>query len=382
MREKLQVARPLFPELELLLRRLSEVLTSGWLMNGRFSLEFEEKFAAYCGSSYAVAVNSCTTALEIVLKYIGVAGGDVIIPTNTFLATANAAIFAGATPVLADIKPGTYFLDPAEVGKLISSRTKAVIAVHIAGHIPPEIREIQLICEEKGIPLIEDCAHALGASYGLKMAGTFGLAGCFSFYPTKIITTGTGGMIVTGDENLERFARSVRLHGAGRNLGDIIHIGNDWFLDEVRSCLGLNQMENLAFFLERRREIAACYDRLIEQVEDIQKFPVDELSRHAYYKYPVQITADIDVLKLKKSFPQKYGFELESVYWPTCHLQPVYRKKFGFDIGMFPVAESTLSRQVTLPIHAAISMDDAKYALDCLISEISHQKKSNESGNN
>lgn len=376
MIKKLQVARPLFPEPELLLQRIASVLASGRLMNGKFTAEFEERFADYSRSTYAISVNSCTTALEIVLKYIDVTGGEVIIPTNTCLATPNAAIFAGATPVLADIKARTYFLDPEEVKRLISPKTRAVIVVHIAGYIPPEIAEIQIICEAHGIPLIEDCAHAMGAAYRGKMAGTFGLAGCFSFYPTKIITTGTGGMIVTEDGNLQHYARSMRIHGAGEGFSGITIIGNNWFLDEIRSCVGLNQLEHLEYFLATRREIADCYDKWISSTGLIEKYPLHEGSLPAHYKYPVQINADIDVGNMKTYFPEKQGYELESLYWPTCHLQPVYQKKFGYRPGLFPVAEVILSKQVTLPLHAAMTRDDAEYAFECLLAELENSEKS------
>lgn len=374
MKKELKVARPLFPEKGRLLRNIESVLDTGRLMNGEFSRVFEKKFSDYIKVEHAISVNSCTTALEIVLRYIGVTDGEVIVPTNTFIATPNAVLFAGGKPVLADIKKRTYFLDPEEVRRLISDKTRAVIAVHIAGIVSPEIEEIATICDERGIPLIEDCAHAIGASYKGKMAGTFGMAGCFSFYPTKIITTGTGGMIATGDANLLKYARSVRTHGAGDGLADIINIGNDWFLDEIRSCIGINQMEHLDDFLKRRNKIADCYDRLLSSTKVTERFPAGELGRHAYYKYPVQVTADIDVGEMKKNFPQKYGFELESTYWPTCHLQPIYKKKFGFTVGNFAVAESILSKQVTLPIHADMTTEDAEYAFECLVSEINYRQ--------
>ncbi len=202
------------------------------------------------------------------------------------------------------------------------------------------------------------------------MAGTFGQAGCFSFYPTKIITTGTGGMIVTGDADLDKYARSVRIHGAGDGLADMINIGNDWFLDEIRSCIGTSQMENLDSFLEKRRKVASYYDSMLLSTDLIGKFPVSKLSAHAYYKYPVQVLAEIDVDEMKRIFPGKYGFELETIYWPTCHLQPVYKKKFQFTSGMFTVAETTMSKQITLPIYADITEDEVSYAFECVVSEI------------
>lgn len=373
--KEIRVARPLFPGKTELLQDIATVLETGRLMNGPFAAKFEEKVAEYLGVGQAISVNSCTTALQIVLSYLGVEGGEVILPTNTFIATANAVLFARGKPVLADIKEGTYFLDPAALAGLISAKTRAVIAVHLAGYVPPEIEAIQEICQERGIPLIEDCAHATGASYKGKMAGTFGLAGCFSFYPTKIISTGTGGMIITRDADLAEYSRSVRLHGSGTGLTDIVNLGNDWFLDEIRCCLGLNQMHNLPQFLKIRKQIAKYYDKLLQSTEVIKKLPINKLSEAVYYKYPVQVVEDIDVACLKKDFNRKYGFELESVYWPTVHLQPLYKRLFGYREGTFPVAEATLSRQITLPIHAAMTIEEAEYAFNCLIYEIEPRLK-------
>lgn len=370
MKRKLKTARPLFPGRDELLRNIASVLEEGWLMNGNHSRRFEEDFSRFIGVPHAVSVNSCTTALEIVLKYIGVEGGEVIVPTNTFLASANAVLFAGGQPVLADIKEKNYFLDPGEVERLANGRTRAVIVVHIGGLIPPVIEELLSICKEKNIVLIEDCAHAAGAAYKGRKAGSFGFAGCFSFYPTKIMTTGTGGMITTSDAKLVDFAKSMRLHGAGQGLADITNIGNDWFLDEIRSCLGLNQLKHIGEFIAKRREAAARYDRNLAGCELLEIFPVSPLSYHAYYKYPVQIHESIDTADLKAIFPEKYGFELESIYWPTCHLQPVYKRKFGYEPGLFPVAEKILSRQVTLPLHPEITKDDVDFVSECLLQEL------------
>lgn len=375
MKKTIKVARPLFPEKEKLLKDIKSILESGRLMKGPFTSLFEREFAAYCKSRYAVSVNSCTTALEIILRYIDVSGQEVIIPTNTFIATPNAVIFAGGKPVFADIKEGTYFLDSDEVRRHLSKKTRAVIAVHMAGLVPPEIEDIKSICDKAGVPLIEDCAHAVGASYNDRMAGTFGLAGCFSFYPTKIMTTGTGGMITTDDRDLAGYAKSARFHGAGKGLSDITNIGNDWFMDEIGSAIGLNQLKHLGYFLKSRSRIAAIYDKLVAKTDVLKKFPVSRSSRHAYYKYPVQVTAPIDVEGMKKDFQKKHGFELESLYWPTCHLQPVYRKMFNYKRGLFPVAEAVLSKQITLPVHAAMTAADACSAFEMVVTEINSRMK-------
>jgi dTDP-4-amino-4,6-dideoxygalactose transaminase len=375
MKREIKVARPLFLEKERLLSNISEVLESGQLVKGGFTAQFENDFSNYLGTSHAISVNSCSSALEIVLRYIEVTGGEVIIPTNTCLATANAALFAGAKPVLADIKPGTYFLDPDEVRRLISNKTRAVIVVYIAGYVPPETEEIKKICEERGIPLVEDCAQALGASYNGKLAGTFGLAGCFSFSPTKIITTGAGGMITTEDVNLNEYSRIVRAYGAVAGSLEISQIGNNWLLDEIRSCLGLNQLGSLDLFIQRRREIARYYDQILTSTDLLKKLPINESCNHVYHKYPLQVPVDIDVQDMKTTFEERYGFELESVYWPVCHLQPVYQEIFGYTYGNFPAAESILSKQITLPLHVGITDEDAEYAFECVVSEIERRIK-------
>jgi len=375
MRRKIRTARPLFPEKGKLLKNISSILESGRLLNGEYTASLEEKCRSFLKARYAVSLNSCTTALEVVLRYIGVSGAEVIVPTNTFIATPNAVIFAGGKPVLADIKKDSYYIDPNEVRRLISKKTKAVIVVHIAGLIRPEIEEIRAICDKARIFLIEDCAHAMGGSYKGASAGSFGLAGCFSFYPTKIMTTGTGGLLVTADADLVSYAKSLRLHGAGKGLSEIVNIGNDWFMDEIRGAIGLNQIAHLKSFLKKRAAIAGFYNSLIAKTDMIQKFATPVSSLHAYYKYPVQVTPDIDIQALKDNFKAKYGFELESLYWPPCHRQPIYRSIFKFNKEVFPVTESILSRQITLPIHAAMTREDARYAFNCLILEIKKEMR-------
>ncbi len=375
MRREIRTAQPLFPEKEKLLKNISSILGSGRLMNGEYTASFEEKCGLFLKARYAISLNSCTTALEVVLRYIGVSGAEVIIPTNTFIATPNAVIFAGGKPVLADIKKGSYYLDPGEVRRLISKKTKAVIVVHIAGLICPEIEEIRVICDKAGLFLIEDCAHAMGAVYKGAMAGSFGLAGCFSFYPTKIMTTGTGGLLVTADADLASYAKSLRLHGAGSGLSEIVNIGNDWFMDEISGAIGLNQIAHLKGFLKKRTAIAGLYDSLIAKTDLLEKYEVSKSSLHAYYKYPVQVSADIDVQALRNNFKARYGFELESLYWPPCHRQPVYKRIFKFSKEVFPIAESILPRQITLPMHVAMTEGDARYAFSCLVSGIEREMR-------
>ena len=367
----IQVARPFFRNKELILKAINNILESGRLMDGDYGLTFERDFAKYVGTERATAVNSCTTALEIVLRYIGVKDQEVIVPTNTFIATCNAVLFAGGLPVLVDVKENSYNIDPDEIKKKITDKTKAVIVVHIAGIICEDIFEIQQICKNNGLYLIEDCAHAIGATFKNKKAGSFGFAGCFSFYPTKIMTTGTGGMITTDANGLNEFARSVRCHGRGEaGMSEIINFGNNWFMDEIRAVLGFYQLLDLDKMISKRRMIALNYMEQLKDVKKIKALPLSGNSNPSYYKFPVLLGEEIDSARFKQLFLGKYNVELESVYWPTCHRQPVYRNLFGYKESAFPTAERLLSRQITLPIHPLIEGKDINYVVSKLKAEL------------
>ncbi len=358
---KVRIARPYFKNKKKILNAISKILESGRLMEGRYCLAFEHKFAHYIGTKCAIAVSSCTSALEIVLRYINVKNYEVIVPTNTFIATPNAVIYAGGRPVFADIESDTFCLDPDDFRKRITSKTKAVILVHIAGMISPFIDKIIKICKSHKLFLIEDCAHAHGAMYKGKKAGSFGLAGCFSFYPTKIMTTGTGGMITTNNKNLDVFARSLRLHGRGKDLSDIINFGNDWFLDEFRCAIGFFQLEELENLLERRKKIVHTYLRLLQNQRRLRVYNIPEYIRHAYYKFPVLVNPSINIEKFKRIIKSEYGLELESIYNPPCHLQFIYQ-----NYGRFPVAEDVLNRQIALPIHPLLTHKEILYVVNAI----------------
>lgn len=357
----IKTAYPYFKNRKKILAAFEEIMISGRLMNGKYSVLFEKNFAKYIGTDYAISVNSCTSALEIVLRFINIKGYEVIVPTNTFIATPNAVLYAGGKPVFADIEKDTFCLDPQDLRKRITSKTKAVILVHIAGLITPRISEIMKICRAHKLILIEDCAHAPGSIYKGKKAGSFGLAGCFSFYPTKIITTGTGGMIATNDKKLNVFARSLRLHGAGKNLSNIVNYGNDWFLDEFRCAIGLFQLKELKNLLKARRKIARRYIKFLQNQKDINCYIPPKYIRHSYYKFPLTIDSSVDIKRLRKMIGLKWGFELESVYNPPCHLQPIYK---GY--GNFPVAEDVLNRQVTLPMHPLLTQKEIRHIVKAM----------------
>jgi perosamine synthetase len=357
--------RPFFSEedIEGISVEIRSILRSGRLILGPYTEKLEESFKDYCGVNYAVAVNSCTSALEISLRYFDVAGKEVIVPTNTFIASANAVIFSGGVPVLADIKADTLCLDPAELVKRITPRTKGVIVVHIAGLPCPDIDEIRLICRERNLFLLEDCAHAHGAIINGKKAGSLTDAGCFSFYPTKVMTTCTGGMITTNDDKLKEYAISLRHHGVGKGLHHIINLGNDWLMDEISALIGLYQVKTLEANINKRNKIALRYADALIKLEGLELCKVPSQIRHTYYKYPIFLSSAIDKRALVERIKSEYCIDLGSVYDPPCHLQPLYQRLFGFCDGLFPVADDILKRTCCLPMFVQMTDEEVDYVI-------------------
>jgi len=367
-------AKPFFKEgdIENILDEIREVLNSGRLILGPKAQKFEEMFADYIGVKHAIAVNSCTTALEIVLRYLNVKDSEVIVPTNTFIASANAVIYAGGKPILADIKRETLCIDPDDVLERITSKTKGIIVVHLAGLICPQMRELREICADHNLFLIEDAAHAHGATIDGKKAGSLGDFGCFSFYPTKVMTTGVGGMITMNDDESFEFAKSVRHHGQGRDLTQIVNLGNDWVMPEMTAVLGIYQLKWLEDNITKRNEIAQKYTEALKKMRCLIPITVPSTIRHAYYKYPVLLSDDIDTdaLKMEKLLKEKYNIATGSLYYPPVHLQPIYKRLFGYKEGMLPVAEEVLKRELCLPMF--VEMDDSaiNYVIKSLENEL------------
>lgn len=367
-RRKISGARPYFHEEDVpkILSRMEEIVRGGRLIFGPNTREFEESFRKHVGTQHAVSVSSCTAALEIAMRFFGVQGREVIVPTNTFAACVSAIKYAGGTPVLADMDPQTFCLDADDVLRRINPNTAGVIVVHIAGLIYPEIDRLRDICHERGLFLLEDPSHAHGATIDERPAGSLSDAACFSFYPTKVMTTGTGGMITTDNAALAEYARSVRHHGQGSNLEEIVNFGSDWCMDEISAALGVYQLQRLEENVAHRNRVVEWYRRGLDEIDWIQAPLYPENLRHAYYKFPVLIAEGIDKHKLFEIMREEYEIELGSIYDPPCHLHPVFQREFGFHQGMFPRAEAVLGRQVCLPVHAAISQEDVTTVLAAL----------------
>ncbi|HYM15033.1 MAG TPA: DegT/DnrJ/EryC1/StrS family aminotransferase, partial [Dehalococcoidia bacterium] len=268
-----------------ILAQIDACLATGQLTLGKHGAAFEDAFTRTAGTSHAIAVSSGTSALEIIFRAVGVAGGEVIVPTNTFFATPAAVLHAGGAVRFAECDPDTYAIDIDHARSLIGPATRAVVVVHIGGVITPRIGELQQICAAAGIPLIEDAAHAHGSTLDGRPAGSFGLAAAFSFYPTKVITAGEGGMIATGDAHLAEEARIYRDQGkAGFTSNFHTRLGNNWRLSEPHAIIGASQLKRLPEFIAARRRIASIYDRSLPAL-GITPLAVPASVVSNYYKY-------------------------------------------------------------------------------------------------
>lgn len=352
----LRKARPHLPEADLpaLLRDFEAILRSGVLTQGPYLERFEEEFARAAGVRHAVGMSSGTAPLEVALRFWEVAGGEVVMTTNTFMATVHAAILAGATPVLADIDPGSLSSRLEQIRPHVGPRTRAVVVVHVGGLIVPDAAEIAAFCAERGLPLLEDAAHAHGARLGGRPAGSLGTAGSFSFFPTKVMTTGEGGMLTTGDDGLAEFARSFRCHGIGPDRL-LVRPGANYRLPELSAALGLRQLARLERTLRERDLLARRYDEGLDALgREVARFPAADppAGRHAWYKYPVTLEADRE--RIAAALGER-GVPVGSLYWPPCHLQPSARDRLGTGEGDCPVAEEVLRRTLTLPLYNGLS---------------------------
>lgn len=349
------VARPLIGEAEK--RAVMEVLDSGQLAMGSRTEAFERAFAQYVGAKHAIGVNSGTAALIVALQAHGVGPGDEVITTPfSFIATATSIIACGATPVFVDIDPFDLNLDPDQVEDAITDRTRAVMPVHLYGH-PARIEEIRQLCEDHGLALVEDAAQAHGAEHAGRRVGTFG-TGCFSFYPTKNMTTGEGGIITTNDDEVARLCRIIRSHGQEvRYKHD--YFGLNWRMQDLNAAIGLVQMDYIEDWNRARIANAEKLANLIRAVETPRVRPGD---RHVFHQFTVRIPRDRD---RAQQLLQEAGIG-SAVHYPIpIHQQPIMRE-MGFGEGTFPVAEAAAEQVLSLPVHPSLGPEDVEYIASTL----------------
>ena len=345
--------------------RIQEVLATGQLTLGKYGRQFEEQFAAFCGRRHAVAVNSGTSSLEIILRTLGVEGKDVLVPTNTFFATAAAVVHAGGRPVFVDMDPESFGIRPEDVERSLTPNTVGMLVVHVGGIISRRIDELQDLAVKKGLWLVEDAAHAHGSSHqGLK-AGAFGIAGSFSFYPTKVMTSAEGGMIVTDDERLAEEARLYRDQGkAGFTQNSHVRMGYNWRMSEPHAIIGLKHLERLPAMIAERQRIAVVYDRALQEFHNLRPVAVPPVGLCNYYKYLAIPTALTDRKALKALLRDRYGVSLSGeVYEEPLHKQPVFRQ---YGTGGLPVSEDYCARHICLPIFSGMDEVDAQHVINAL----------------
>jgi len=343
---------------------IDESLRTGRLTLGPIGAQLEDEFAVRHGVAHAIAVASGTSALEIVLRTLDVGGTEVIVPANTFHATAAAVVAAGATPRFADCDPATLALDPASVADLLSPRTAAVIVVHIGGYVAPSVLELSALCETAGVALIEDAAHAHGSSLDGRSAGTFGVAGTFSFYPTKVITAGEGGMIVTNDARINDESRIYRDQGKASFLTNLhTRLGNNWRLSEPHAAIGLTQLRRLDEFIAKRTEVARWYDENLAEL-GFRTVAISDRSVTNYYKYVAYPPEGVDRAVLKKRLREEWDVSLSGeVYEVPLHQQPVFAP---WVTGSLPGAEELCARHVCLPVSAVMTAKQRRHVTDAL----------------
>jgi perosamine synthetase len=353
-----------------ILALIDESLQTGSLTLGAHTQAFEEAFRSQHAVPYAVAVSSGTSALEIIFRAIGVDDQEVIVPTNTFFATAAAVLHARGVPRFADVAADTLALSAATVEAVITPATVAVVLVHIGGLISPEADAIRALCQRRGLVLIEDAAHAHGSTLNGQRAGSFGRAAAFSLYPTKVVTSGEGGMIVTADEGLRDQAVIYRDQGKDGFLGgDHVRLGYAWRMSELHAAVGLVHLRRLDQFVAARRQTAARYDEGLATVHGIDPLVVPTGCRSNYYKYVALLAPGLDRSEIKRALRDRHGVALAGeVYARPLHRQPVFADWAG---GSFPVADDVCARHVCLPLHSDMSDEEVASVIEGLSSVMS-----------
>jgi dTDP-4-amino-4,6-dideoxygalactose transaminase len=359
-------ARILFPPEDrvAVLARIDAALASGQLTLGPIGRELEEAFAARHQARHAVAVSSGTSALEIILRALGVEGKEVLVPANTFFATAAAALHAGAEVRFVDCDPATMAVDPADAARLVTPQTAALIVVHIGGLVTPAMPEIEALCEAEGIHLVEDAAHAHGSALDGRSAGTFGAGASFSFYPTKVMAGGEGGMIVTDDDAIAEEARVYRDQGkAGFHANFHTRLGHNWRMSEPHAAIVLSQLGRLDEFIARRQELAARYDAALVDL-GLSALRIPANAHCNYYKYVVFLPDGVERTALKQLLREDYEVGLSGeVYDTPLHHQPVFAH-FVDESTVLPGAEWLCARHVCLPLYPSLSDADADYVVE------------------
>jgi dTDP-4-amino-4,6-dideoxygalactose transaminase len=363
---------------------VAEVIRSGWLTMGSRTFEFERQFATYVGATYAVAVSSCTAALHLALEAVGVKRYDeVLLPTTTFTATAEVVTYLGARPVLVDVDPRTLNISLEDAARKISPRTKAIIPVHFGGQ-PCDMAEIHTLAEARNLHVIEDAAHALPSEYRGKRVGSLSELTAFSFYATKTLTTGEGGMITTDNEEYAKRLQLMRLHGISRDAWnrygaqgswhyEVQEAGYKYNLTDIQAALGIVQLAKCDDMSEARRRVAEIYNQRFAGVEVLETPSILSDRSTSWHLYVLRL--NLARLKIGRD---RFITELAdrgvttSVHFIPLHTQPFYQNSYGYKLGDFPCAEKEYERSLSLPLFPSMTDDEIEHCAHSVL-EVSQE---------
>jgi len=340
-----------------------DVVKSGWLSMGKRVNEFENDFKKYVNAKNAIAVNSGTAALHASLVAVGIKPGDeVIIPSLTFISTANIVLYEKAKPILIECDPKTYNITAEEIEKHITEKTKAIIPVDMNG-MPVDYDPILEVAEKHSLPMVFDSAESLGAEYKNKKVGNIAPIHCFSFYPNKNITTGEGGIITTNDDELTEKIRIIINQGQKGRYHHVV-LGYNYRMTEIEAAIGKFQLKKIDWILEEKEKIADNYNQAFKNFANVDiPFVPDYVTRHAWYMYPISVkkeNRDFIVDKLKEA-----GIETR-LSFPPIHIQPTYKKLFGFKESSLPVTYDTWSKLIDIPIWAGLDKEKQNYIISTI----------------
>jgi dTDP-4-amino-4,6-dideoxygalactose transaminase len=364
--------QPLIEEPEI--QEVVASLKSAWLGTGPKVAEFEARIAAYKGVKHAIAVNSCTAGLHLSCVVLGISPGDeVILPAMTFCATVNAVIHAGGTPVPVDVDPDTFNMRPSDVEKAITPRTRAIMPVHFAGRTC-DMDGLMALARRRGLKVIEDCAHAVETEYRGRKVGTFGDCGVLSFYSTKNVVTGEGGMILTNDDEISQRAKMMALHGMsadawkrfsdkGYKHYDVVEVGFKYNMMDLQAAIGMHQILRVDEYWKRRKAIWDAYTEAFDDLPLGLPAPLEKDSRHALHLFTVLVQPDAGLSRdelLIRLHEQKIG---TGVHYRAIPTYTVYKDKFGWDLEAFPNAKQIGETTLSLPISAKLTDDEVEYII-------------------
>ncbi|MEK7376955.1 MAG: DegT/DnrJ/EryC1/StrS family aminotransferase [Candidatus Margulisiibacteriota bacterium] len=349
------------------IRSVVSVLKTPNLSLGPVLERFERQICKYSGAKYAVAVNSGTSALHLIIKSFGIGVGDEVITTPfSFISSSNCVLYEGAKPVFVDIDPKTYNIDPDLIESKINKKTKAILAVDVFAQ-PADWDSLRKIANKHGLILIEDSAEALGSEYKGKKCGTLGDAGIFSFYPNKQITTGEGGVIVTNNKTIAEICQSLSNQGRAQKNNkwlDHARLGYNYRMSDINAALGLSQLDKIKSIIQKRSCVASLYNELLKEFDGVVLPHIEPGAKINWFVYTVKLSKKYSKNRTDKAIRELVSRGIEChEYFRSIHLQPLYRKMFGYKRGDFPICEAVSDRAIALPFFNSLSKQQIKFVV-------------------